>query len=135
MEEILTRIWDNLTDRVSGPMWFRFFLQPAMATIFGILDGLRFAREGRSFLLWGGPEDPAARRAQLKATWKAIGKVFLLAIILDVVYQLIFLRWVYPAETLIVAFVVALIPYFVVRFMVKVATRGWHKPDDPASRT
>src|SRR5262249_40269963 len=123
----------NLTDRVSGPMWFRFILQPTMATVLGILDGLRFAREGRSFLLWGGPKDPAERRAQRNATLKAIGKVFVLAIILDVIYQLIALRWVFPAETLIVAVVVAMIPYFVVRFVVNMISRRGRKPDEPGS--
>lgn len=123
MDEIFTRIWGNLGDRISGPMWFRFILQPTMATIFGVIDGLRFAREGRSFLLWGGPTDPAERRAQRAATWRAIGKVFLLAIILDLIYQLIVLHWFYPLETLIVAFVVALVPYFIVRFIVNQALR------------
>lgn len=129
MEDLLTRIWNDLGDRLDGPMWFRFILQPAMATIFGAIDGLRFAREGRSFLLWGGPKDPAERRRQQAATWRCIGKVFGLAIALDVVYQLIVLHWFYPLETLIVVLVVALIPYFVVRFLFNRGARPWHGSD------
>ena len=41
--------------------------------------------------------------------------MFLVAVVLDVVYQLIVLRWVYPLETLIVATVLALVPCMVVR--------------------
>jgi hypothetical protein len=41
--------------------------------------------------------------------------VFLVAVVLDVIYQLIVLRWVYPLETLIVATVLALVPCMVVR--------------------
>ena len=41
--------------------------------------------------------------------------MFLVAVVLDVVYQLIVLRWVYPLETLIVATVLALVPCMIVR--------------------
>jgi hypothetical protein len=47
--------------------------------------------------------------------WTFVGKVFLVAVALDVVYQLIVLRWVYPVETLIVATALALVPCLVVR--------------------
>ena len=133
MEEFLTRLWTDLIERGGGPLHFRFILQPVMAIFFGIRDGLRYAREGRSFLLWGGPEDPLERRAQLSATWWCIGKVFVLAIVLDVIYQLIVLDWFYPLETLIVAIAVALVPYFLVRGLVNYLTRTWRgpKPPDP----
>ena len=68
MEELLMRFWENLVDRIGGPMNLRFILQPTMAVLLGIRDGLRYAREGRSFLLWGGPENPAVhcrRRARV----------------------------------------------------------------------
>ena len=41
-----------------------------------------------------------------------MAKVFCFAIILDIVYQLIVFRWVYPLEALIMAFVLALLPLF-----------------------
>ena len=124
MEELLTRLWEDLVGRIGGPMTLRFILQPTMATLFGIRDGLRFAREGRSFLLWGGPQHPVERRAQLRATWRSIGKVFLLAILLDVIYQLVVLHWFYPLETLIVAIVVAVVPYLAVRGLVNWLARS-----------
>ena len=46
MEDLLTRIFENLIDRVSGPMKFRLILQPLMATIFAIRSGLKDAKEG-----------------------------------------------------------------------------------------
>ena len=132
MEEFLTRLWEDLVGRIGGPMTLRFILQPTMATLFGIRDGLRYAREGRSFLLRGGPEDPVERRAQLLATWRSIGKVFVLAILLDVIYQLIVLRWVYPLETLIVAIVVAVVPYLAIRGLVNWLARpkGGSRPPE-----
>ena len=39
MEEWLTRIFENLIDRVSGPMKFRLILQPLMAVVFAVALG------------------------------------------------------------------------------------------------
>jgi hypothetical protein len=38
IQEILTRFWDQLIAQPSGPLAFRFILQPIMATILAILD-------------------------------------------------------------------------------------------------
>ena len=48
IQEILTRFWDQLIARPSGPLAFRLILQPIMVTILAILDGLKDARVGRS---------------------------------------------------------------------------------------
>ena len=131
MEDLLSRLLENLVDRVDRPMALRFLLQPAMAIFFGIRDGLRFAREGRSFLLWGGPKDPAERRAQFLATWRSIGKVFVLALALDAICQLTVVGWFFPLEALIVAIVVALVPYLAVRGLVNWLARRKQGPRPP----
>jgi hypothetical protein len=41
--------------------------------------------------------------------------VFVLALVLDVVYQVLVLHWVYPGELLVVATLLALVPYLIVR--------------------
>jgi hypothetical protein len=41
MEDLLSRLLENLVDRVDRPMALRFLLQPAMAIFFGIRDGFR----------------------------------------------------------------------------------------------
>lgn len=115
MEDILTRIFENLADRVSGPMHFRLVLQPLMAVIFAIRDGRKDAREGRVPYSWSMFTDPGHRRDQLKSGWKSMGKVFIIALILDAVYQYIELRWFYPAEALLVAFFLAMVPYVLLR--------------------
>jgi len=47
--------------------------------------------------------------------WNDVGKVFLLATILDVVYQLIVLRGVYVLEVLITAVTLAIVHYVLLR--------------------
>ena len=53
-----------------------------------------------------------------------MGKIFLISMTLDVIYQLIVIRWVYPGETLLVAAILALVPYFVLRGPVNRLARG-----------
>ena len=50
--EVRQRIWQNLLERPSGPMTFRFILQPIMVSIAAWRDGARDARTGRSPYLW-----------------------------------------------------------------------------------
>ena len=61
--EVLARVWQNLLDRPGGPMVFRFFLQPIMATIAALRDGLKDARTGRAPFLWTVLTNPAKRAA------------------------------------------------------------------------
>jgi hypothetical protein len=102
-------------DRVSGPMKFRLILQPLMASIFAIKYGIMDAREGKPAYFWALFTDSGHRREMLQSGWKSVGKVFVLAIVLDAVYQYIELRWFYPGEALIVALILAIIPYLAIR--------------------
>lgn len=118
MDEIWARIIENIVDRVSGPMKFRLLLQPVMACIFAFRSGIKDAREGKPPYFWALWTQPAHRADMLRDGWKSIGKVFLLAIVLDVVYQIIVLKFVYPGEVLLVALSLAILPYLIVRGLV-----------------
>jgi len=115
MEEILTRFWENLMSRVGGPMTFRLILQPIMAAIFAVRSGLKDAKEGKPAYFWALFTDSVNRRDLLRDGWKSVGRVFVFAIIIDLVYQWIVLRWFYPGEALLVAAILAFIPYLVIR--------------------
>ena len=115
MEDILTRIFENLGGRISGPMHLRFILQPLMAIIFAIRDGRKDARTGAVPYFWALFTDPGHRRELLRSGWKSVGKVFIIALVLDTAYQLIVFRWFYPLETLLVALALAIIPYLLLR--------------------
>jgi len=118
MDDIWMRIMENMVDRISGPMKFRLLLQPVMASIFAILSGLKDAKLGKPPFFWGLITDPAHRVDMIKDGWKSVGKVFVLALVLDVVYQIIVEHFVYPGEALIVAFVLAIVPYLILRGLV-----------------
>jgi hypothetical protein len=118
MDDAWMRIVGNMTDRVSGPMQFRFVLQPVMASIFAILSGLKDAKARKPPYFWGIINYPDQRAAMLKDGWKSIGKVFILALVLDVAYQIIELHYIYADEALIVGLVLAIAPYLVLRGLV-----------------
>jgi hypothetical protein len=118
MEDVWVRFVEDLIDRVSGPMRFRLVLQPVMAAIFAIRSGLKDARTGKPPYFWVLLSDPAHRADTLKDGWKDVGKVFVLALALDVVYQLIVARFVYPGEVVVVAFLLAIVPYLVLRGLI-----------------
>src|SRR3954466_5096935 len=115
MVEMFTRAFENLVARDSGPLHLRLFLQPLMAAILAIRAGWADAWQGRPIFFWTLLHEPTRTAAMLRNLWRIVGKVFLVAVVLDVVYQLIVFQWVYPLETLIVATMLALVPCMVVR--------------------
>ncbi len=118
MHDIWLRIMENMADRISGLLHFRLLLQPVMAAIFAIIAGLKDAREGRAPYFWSLFTDPVNRAEMLKDGWKGVGKVFVLAIVLDVVFQIKVLQFVYVGEAIIVAFALAILPYLILRGLV-----------------
>ena len=105
----------HFIDRFDGPLHFRLIMQPLMAIFLAIRDGAKDAREGRSAYLWTLLTDPAQRRYLLQDGWKGISRIFLLACILDVVYQLIEWHRLKPLEVLLTAVILAVVPYAVLR--------------------
>lgn len=115
MEDLIARIWENIADRVSGPMWFRLILQPLMASLFALRDALADARDGRPGYFWAVMTHKGARRDLIREGWSSVAKVFVMATIIDIIYQWIVQRWIYPVETLVVAFLLAVVPYILIR--------------------
>lgn len=96
-------------------MHIRLILQPLMATFFAVRAGLADGRRGRPAFLWSAITHRGDRRALMREAWKDIGKVFIFACVLDAIYQLIQHRGAYLGETVIVAFVLAIVPYVLIR--------------------
>ena len=124
MDEMLARVFNDLVARVSGPMSFRLVLQPAMAIILAVRAGLHDAALGRPAYFWTILTKPADRRDLMREGWTAVAKVFIAAVLIDVVYQYIVLRFVYPGEALLVAFILACLPYLLVRGFVDRVARS-----------
>ena len=115
MEEFFKRHLEYLIGRIDGPMWIRIIIQPLVAAIIGLRSAAKDFREGRPSYYWSLIADKARRHALLMEGWKEIAKVFVVAVAIDMIYQLAVLRWVYPLQSVVVASVLALLPYVVVR--------------------
>jgi hypothetical protein len=115
IDDVLSRITENLVGRVSGPMKFRLLLQPTIAAIFAIRAGLKDARERKPAYFWAIFTEPALRPELIKEGWLAVGKVFVIAIVIDAIYQYVVFRWFYPGEAIIVGVTLAMIPYLLIR--------------------
>ena len=111
MEEFLKRTWEHLIERLAGPLHFRFVFQPLASAILGIRAAMKDVRAGQPLFAWSAFTDEACRRKLLKDWWSESARVFIAAIIIDVIYQLFVLHWIYPGQTLLVAAVLALLPY------------------------
>jgi hypothetical protein len=115
MENFLGNFVADFVGRLDGPLHFRLFVQPLMATVFAVRDGVRDEREGRSAYLWTVITDAAQRRYLLESGWKGISKVFVLAYVLDVVYQVMVWQRLKPLQALLTAAVLAVLPYALLR--------------------
>ena len=118
MSDMWIRVLDNMSDRVSGPMKFRLLLQPCMAAFFAIRSGIKDARIGKPPYFWSLLTTPGSRGKMIRDGWKSVGKIFVLALALDVSYQIYVQRFVYPGEAIIVAFLLAILPYLILRGLV-----------------
>jgi hypothetical protein len=133
MDNMWVRFTTDMAARVSGPMKFRLFLQPAMAAFFAIRAGLADAKAGRPPYFWDLVTSRSGREAIIKDGWKSVGHVFILAVVLDVVYQLYELHFVYVPQALVVAFILAIVPYLALRGIVTrlARTRLSKRPAQP----
>jgi hypothetical protein len=126
MDEFFIRLWQDLHARLSGPLQFRLLIQPAVASIFAVRAGLKDAREKRPAYFWAIFTNKAQRKTLVTEGWRTIGNVFVMAILVDALYQIIALRWFYPGEALIVAAILAIVPYLLVRGPVNRVVRLLH---------
>jgi hypothetical protein len=114
--EFFTSVGDMLVGREHGPLHFRLIMQPIVAVILALRVAFRDARAGRPpYFFWSIFTNPAKREELLRLAWKDVGKVFCVAIMLDVIYELIVWHWIYPTQAVLVAVVLAIIPYLLVR--------------------
>jgi hypothetical protein len=129
MDELWNRLWTDIVARHSGPMHLRVYLQPAMAAFFAIRDGMKDAKNGRPPYFWSVLTNSDERRALLKDGWKSVAKVFTMALIIDLIYQLFVVHEFHPGEWVIVAILLAIVPYVILRGPVnRLFSLGGSKP-------
>ena len=113
--DMIERGWDNFLARPSGSLNFRFIIQPTMAGLLALRAGIQDAREGKQGYFWAILSNPERRLQLLHEGWRGARTLFLVAIVLDCIYQLITVRFIYPLELLFTAALLAFVPYVLLR--------------------
>ena len=121
---MLSLFVEDLRGRASGPLNFRLIVMPTVVSILAIRAGLRDARQGNRPFLWALLTNPAAVSSSV---FKDIGKVFIMAIVLDTTYQFLVFRACYLLQVLVVAVTCAIVPYVLIRGPVTWLTRGRYR--------
>jgi hypothetical protein len=112
---VFRRFGQDLLDRPGGPMTFRFILQPVMAAVAALHDGVKDARVGRAPFFWTVLSNHAERVGRLREGLISTARIILLGLVMDTIYQVIVLKTFYPAEAAIIAVVLAFVPYALLR--------------------
>lgn len=121
----LSHFTAQMIARPSGPFGFRFVLQPAMAAFFAVMDGLADARAGRTPYFWLIVTDSTQRWTKLKEGATRVGRVLGFAVVMDVLYQLLEWGTIHPLETIVIALVLAFLPYLLIRGPANRIARWW----------
>jgi hypothetical protein len=116
--ETLRGFWRDLIERPDAPMRFRFVLQPLMAALAAIHDGREDARAGRSPYFMTMLRNPRERVGLLREGLNATARIILLGLVMDVIYQLIVLKTFFPNQALVIALLLAFVPYLIIRGLV-----------------
>jgi hypothetical protein len=128
MGDLLARFWTDLIGRTDGPMTFRLILQPTMSIMLAIRDGVKDAREGRPAYFWTIFNEPEQRRALLREGWRVVVRVVAFSTITDAVCQIWLFRTIRPLELVVVALLLALVPYLLWRGPVNRLAKHWIHP-------
>ncbi|HYL59595.1 MAG TPA: hypothetical protein VEU51_12040 [Candidatus Acidoferrales bacterium] len=90
------RFADDMVARFHGPGRLRFILQPTVATVLGVRDGVKDARAGNPPFLWDLVLGMGHRSGLLRSALASVRDLVAVAILLDVASQLIIFRMVHP---------------------------------------
>ena len=113
--ELLSSGVDDLLGRAGGPFRFRLVVMPTVVVVLAIRAHLKDVRAGKPVLVGAFFTSPAERRRLIRSALRDILRVFIVACVLDVIYQILFLRAFYPVQMLIVAVLFAIVPYVLIR--------------------
>jgi hypothetical protein len=110
--------FEDIPKRLTGPGRFRFVLQPAVAILLGIRDGLLDARTGRPAYLYSLLFYQSHRGEQLWSGFNTVVNLMLMGILLGSIAQWLILGASYPGAALVIGPVLITIPYVLARALV-----------------
>jgi hypothetical protein len=96
-------------------MTFRFVLQPVMAGLVALRHGVKDARLGRSPYLSAIVRGAGERGSLLWEGVVSTARILILGVAMDLIYQSMFFGTFHPAESALIAILLAFVPYVLLR--------------------
>jgi hypothetical protein len=134
LSELAQRFWSDILARPHGPYAFRFALQPTMAAIAALVDGIKDARAGRSPYFWTVVYDRELRAARLREGIRATKRILLLGVVMELLYQLPRFKTLYVGEAVVIVFGLCFVPYLLMRGPVARIAKHYVAPHDKTTR-
>jgi hypothetical protein len=132
VEAVMSRV-EHLLGRAGGPLNFRLLIMPLVVTFFAVRAAMRDARSGQPPFFRTILTNPVGRRRLIRSGLKDVGKIFIVAVVLDTTYQLTVLKAFYLGELLVVAMATAILPYLVVRSAAAILMRRIYRKHPKAA--
>jgi hypothetical protein len=124
----------ELIGRLHGPFAFRFVLQPIMASIYAIRDGVKDARDGKPAYFWNVVTSPTERRALLREGWHRVLRVVTLGVVMELLYELIVFKAIQPLQLVVIVLGLAFVPYLILRGPINRIARWWIGSSKPRKK-
>jgi hypothetical protein len=116
MDDMVSRFFSELIGREHGPLAFRFILQPVMAAFGAYRAAKKDVELGRAPYFWDiSKHHGRERRALLWEGLRSDARVIGLGVVMDVIYQVIVFRAFHPLQTVVIVFVLAFLPFLLLR--------------------
>lgn len=109
------RFFEDLWARFSGPGRLRFLLQPSAAVLLGMRDGKRDSQRKSPPFLLGLLFRRTHRRDLFRSAITSVRDLVAIAIILDVISQILIFREIHPGAALLLGPILISLPYSVTR--------------------
>jgi len=105
------RFLDDIVARLHGPGRLRFILQPLVAIVLGTRDGIKDARADRPPFLRNLLFHSTSRSGLMRSALASVRDLLAIAILLDVISQLLIFGMVHPGAALVIGPVLIAFPY------------------------
>src|SRR5262245_50599032 len=131
--QVRERFWADVFGRLHGPMTLRFYLQPTLAFVTAVKDGVKDARFGHKAFFWAALWDPTEPRGRLREGLMSTSQMMLMGLAMDTIYQFKVFDQFHPVEAVLMVLLLAVIPYFLFRWLVEHVARWWFSRTSVAS--
>ena len=128
---------DDMAARLTGAMSFRFILQPAVAVVLGIKDGVNDAKSGTPPFVFDLLFHPKNRQRSLKKAFHRLLVPIIVGTVLDAIAQYLIFKQIHPLPAVMVGALVIGVPYSLARGLtnrIVTASRGKAQPTEDISK-